>query len=150
MKKTIDKHRTTVEWGSITKLISGSLFSSPLLFYCYHMCMNVLPVRLCTICMQCLQGYKKVSGLPETVVIDDCKLPCRCWNSNHGPLEKPPVPLTADTSSLQSHWSSLLSPWEECGKLCFWDEIPKGRHCWFTFTHKKEEGFMHLEHWICF
>lgn len=37
-----------------------------------------------------------------TGVTDGCELPCGCWESNPGPLEKQPVLLTA-APSLQLH-----------------------------------------------
>lgn len=36
----------------------------------------------------CLQTPKEKIGCPGTRIIDDCKLPCKCWALNLGLLEQ--------------------------------------------------------------
>ena len=50
--------------------------------------MICLLVCVCTVCMQCLQRPDENGGSSETVVTDDCELPCGFWKSNLGLDEK--------------------------------------------------------------
>ena len=46
----------------------------------------------------CPQKSKEGTGSPENVVKDACELPCRCCESNPGPLEEQPALSTAEPS----------------------------------------------------
>lgn len=48
------------------------------------------------ICVQYPRRAKDDSDFPGTRVTDRCKLPCRCWNSNLGPLEELSGSLTSE------------------------------------------------------
>lgn len=54
--------------------------------FCIHVC-------LYTICIPGAHGGQKGTG-----VRDGYELPCGCCDSNSGPLEEHPVPLTAEPS----------------------------------------------------
>jgi hypothetical protein len=47
------------------------------------MCISALPVCFC-------EG----AGLPRIGIIDNCELPCGCWELNLSPLEEQPMLLT--------------------------------------------------------
>ena len=69
--------------AEITSLFSFSLtftFISCALVFCPHEC-------LC-----------KGVGSPGTVITESCEQPCRCWESNVGPLEEQPVLLITKPS----------------------------------------------------
>lgn len=54
-------------------------------------------MSVCRVCARCLWRLEKGVGAPGTEVTDGCKLPCRCWVSNPGPLEQQPVLVNAES-----------------------------------------------------
>jgi hypothetical protein len=60
-------------------------------------------VHLCTTCIHSIHGDQKNAldpPPPRTAVIDSCKLPCQCWESNPAPLGEQPVRVTAEPSPI--------------------------------------------------
>lgn len=47
-------------------------------------------------CLPC--PHRLTEGSPGTRIIDDCWLPCGCWESNSESLEQQPKLLTSETS----------------------------------------------------
>jgi hypothetical protein len=64
------------------------------------MCTGVLPSRKPVYHMNtwCLLRPEENVGASETEVIDDCELPCGCWELNLGLLEEQPVLLSTESS----------------------------------------------------
>jgi hypothetical protein len=54
---------------------------------CLHLCLHI-------ICIQYPQRSEEGTGFSRTEVIDNCELPCGCWELNPGPLKKKSVLLT--------------------------------------------------------
>lgn len=62
--------------------------------------MGTLPALLSVHCVHMWGPWKPKEGMgfPGTGVTDSYELPLGCWVSNPGPLEEPPVFLTAELS----------------------------------------------------
>lgn len=58
------------------------------------MCIGVLPASM-SVCIPHVSGTLQGIRLPDMEVTDRCKLPCRFWDSNPGPLEEHPKLLTS-------------------------------------------------------
>lgn len=54
--------------------------------YVLHECIHAVP-----------KEARRGQQMPRTGVRDSCKLPCGCWESAVGPLQKPPVLLIAES-----------------------------------------------------
>jgi hypothetical protein len=53
---------------------------------------------VCVLCIWCPWRSEKGIESLGTRVTDSCELPCGCWGSHQGPLEKQPVFLTTEPS----------------------------------------------------
>lgn len=78
------------------------------MYVCLPMCITVLPVCLCTTCMQCGKIPEEEARSPETIVKHDYELPHGCWEPNPGPLQWWQLHLTAEPC-LQPRESISLS-----------------------------------------
>lgn len=72
------------------------------------MCTDVLPA--CTVCVPV--------GSPGTGTRNDCEPPCRCWESNLGPLQnKHHLALPSPSGGFNSHgcgFPNTAACWENC------------------------------------
>lgn len=51
-------------------------------------------VCICTACMSSALKVGRSIRSPGTGIVDNCEPPCKCWDSNPGPLQAQPVILT--------------------------------------------------------
>jgi hypothetical protein len=67
-------------------------FNSCVWVFCLHVCLSVCVLYACS-----ASRIEKTALCPNrTGIRDGCEPPCRCWESNLGPLEEQPVLLTPE------------------------------------------------------
>jgi hypothetical protein len=102
-----------------------------LIIYILHMKAFVAFTSVYT-CLLCPHRLTKDIGSPGTRVIDDCWLPCGCWESNSGSLEEQPKLLTSDTS-LQPQCLQFITNMPD-----LYTYIPQG-HTIISWAKKKKK-----------
>lgn len=127
------------------------LVTNDSLSFYYFMCMVFcFSVCLCTMSLLVpMKARKMQSYLLELKVTSDCELPCGCWGSNPGPLEKQLVFLTS-APSLQPQLLVGMQGWIWVGwqrneEKTSTQTVVAWAFCWRSFSTLEAQCLCYIE-----